>query len=176
MVWDICLFTWGDLSPRYALTDSCAPSVYIFGGGWETENALTQNKYCSAIAKVFVCYQHFVSSQMQTIGPHNLLWRKVTLFHPKPVHKHNPQRSRSGSIPFLNFLTLGIQKDVHSSTEILMGGIMYMQVSGFHFMLCCEPRTHGRLESAPSEARDWWYQLLLSYYQLLNFCLGVGGR
>lgn len=130
----------GYLSPRYPLTDSCAPSLYIFGGGWETENALTQNKYCSSIAKVFVCYQHFVSSQMQTIGPHNFLWRKVTLFHPKPVHKYNPQRSRSGSIPFLNFLTLGIQKDVHSSTEILMGGIMCMQVSGFHFILCCEPR------------------------------------
>lgn len=117
------LFTWGSLSWRCPLPESCACSVYTGGRREETEKALTLYKWCSAIAKFLVCYQHFAWSQMQTIGPYNFLWRKENLLHFKP-HKCNIQRSRSGSIPFLSFITLGIQKDVHSLTEKLIGGIV----------------------------------------------------
>lgn len=120
-------------------------------------------------------------SQVWTIGPHNLLQRKVTLFHPKPVYKNNPQWSRSGSTPFLNFLTLGIQRDVHSSTEILIGSMSYMQGSGFHFVLYCEPRRTWEIEVEPlqrQEIGDMWgkhlciSQLLLSFIRYLTFVLG----
>lgn len=142
----------------------CTLSLLTGGGGWETEKALTLYRCCSAIAKVLVCYQHFLWSQILTIVWHNILRRKVTLFHPKPIHKHNPQRSGSGSIHFLSFLTLGIQKDVHTSTEKLIGDIVYMRDSGFHLVPCCEPRMIWEAGVELPQRWDWWYVREASFH------------